>query len=89
MSMSEKETRRMVDEITGANHVRIAVSWKDKPPLPETVNVYRIVGDVTFNNGKAVFKLERTGNTVEIDTDRLVRIFGVETPVNVPAETNT
>ena len=60
------------------NYVRLAVSWYDRPPMPKALNVYRIIGGVSFDDGKAVFKLEQNGNVVRIDTDQLFRITAVE-----------
>lgn len=59
-------------------YVRLAVAWWNKPPLPKKLNVYRIVGSVNFEDGKAIFKLEQNGNTVRIDANQLQRIFAVE-----------
>ena len=58
--------------------VRLAVSWWDKPPLPKALNVYRIVGSVDFEDGKAIFQLERNGKTVKIDVNQLFRISAVD-----------
>jgi len=60
------------------NWVRLTVSWWDKPPLPRALNVYRIIGSVDFEDGKAVFKLEQNGNTVRIDPNQLFRISADE-----------
>lgn len=58
---------------------RLVVCWKDKPPLPEKRNVYRVEGDVTFADGKATFKIEQTGSVACVDVKQLERIFVVET----------
>ena len=60
------------------NWVRLAVSWYDKPPLPKALNAYRIIGGVDFADGKAAFRLERTGNIVTVDIDQLFRITAIE-----------
>ena len=58
---------------------RLVVCWWDKPPLPKRKNVYRVIGDVKFADGKATFKIEQTGSTACVDVDQLDRIFVVET----------
>lgn len=58
---------------------RLVVCWKDKPPLPERTNVYRVEGDVTFADGKATFKIEQTGSLACVDIEQLERIFVVDT----------
>lgn len=58
---------------------RLVVCWKDKPPLPERTNVYRVEGDVIFENGKAKFKIEQTGSVACVDVEQLERIFVVDT----------
>ena len=58
---------------------RLVVCWKDKPPLPKMTNVYRVEGDVTFEDGKAKFKIEQTGSMTCVDAEQLKRIFVVET----------
>ena len=60
------------------NWVRIAVSWWDKPPLPEALNVYHVIGGVDFEDGKAIFRLEQNGNVVKVDTNQLSRIWAVD-----------
>ena len=60
------------------SNIRLFVSWFDKPPLPKALNVYRIIGGVEFKDGKAVFTLERGGNTISIDTDQLFQIGAVD-----------
>ena len=60
---------------------RLVVSWWDKPPLPKALNVYRVIGDIDFEDSKAVFRLERTGNIVKIDTSQLFNISITEIEV--------
>ena len=60
---------------------RLVVSWWDKPPLPKALNVYRVIDDINFEDGKAVFRLERTGNIVKIDTSQLFNISVTEIEV--------
>ena len=58
--------------------IKLAVSWYDKPPLPKALNVYRIIGGLDFADGKATFKLERTGKNVTVDIDQLFNISAIE-----------
>lgn len=58
--------------------IRLTVSWWDKPPLPKSLNVHRIIGSVNFEDGKAIFKLAQNGNTVKIDVNQLFTISAVE-----------
>lgn len=58
---------------------RLVVCWWDKPPLPKRKNVYRVIGDVKFADGKVTFKIEQTGSTACVDVAQLDRIFVVET----------
>lgn len=48
------------------------VSWKSKPPL-EGINVYRVNGDIGYDNGKLVFTISN-GSRVRIDPDQIVTI---------------
>ena len=58
--------------------IKFAVSWYDKQPLPKALNVYRIFGGVDLADGKATFKLKRTGNNVTVDIDQLFNISAIE-----------
>ena len=48
------------------------VSWKSKPPL-EGINVYRVNGDIEYDNGKLVFTISN-GSRVRIDPEQIVTI---------------
>ena len=48
------------------------VSWKSKPPL-EGINVWRVDGDISYEDGKLVFKIAN-GSLVKIDPEQIVTI---------------
>lgn len=48
------------------------VSWKSKPPL-EGINVWRVDGDISYEDGKLVFKIVN-GSLVRIDPEQVVTI---------------
>lgn len=48
------------------------VSWKSKPPL-EGTNVWRVDGDISYKDGKLVFKIVN-GSLVKIDPEQVVTI---------------
>ena len=48
------------------------VSWKNKPPL-EGTNVWRVDGDISYEDGKLVFKIVN-GSVVRIDPEQVVTI---------------
>jgi hypothetical protein len=48
------------------------VSWKSKPPL-EGINVWHVDGDISYNDGKFVFKIAN-GSLVRIDPEQIVTI---------------
>ena len=56
----------------------LVVCWWDKPPLPKRLNVFRIIGDIEFEKGKARFVIEQTGSKAEIDVEQLKRVFMIE-----------
>lgn len=48
------------------------VSWKSKPPL-EGINVWHVDGDISYNDGKFVFKIVN-GSLIKIDPEQIVTI---------------
>ena len=52
------------------NH--LFVVWRDRPPI-NAHNVYRVDGNIMFEDGKAKFKL-KNGHKVVIDADQLFEI---------------
>ena len=48
------------------------VSWKSKPPL-EGTNVWRVNGNIHYEDGKFVFKIAN-GSLVKIDPEQIVTI---------------
>jgi len=48
------------------------VSWKSKPPL-EGINVWHVDGDISYEDGKLVFKIVN-GSLVKIDPEQIVTI---------------
>ena len=48
------------------------ISWKNKPPL-EGTNVWRVDGDISYEDGKLVFKIVN-GSLVKINPEQVVTI---------------
>lgn len=48
------------------------VSWKSKPPL-EGINVWHVDGDISYEDGKFVFKITN-GSLVEVEPKQIVTI---------------
>ena len=51
---------------------KLYVAWKDKPPI-NSINIYRTSENITFEDGKAVFKIT-DGTVVRIDVSQLMTI---------------
>lgn len=59
-------------EVTDMETQHLFVSWKSKPPL-EGINVWHVDGDISYEDGKFVFKIVN-GSLVKIDPEQIVTI---------------
>jgi len=57
------------------------VCWDSKPPLKGR-NVWRVDGDITYEDGKLVFKIAN-GSLVKIDPEQIARIGITQTDVQM------
>lgn len=55
----------------------LVVAWKSKPPL-EGTNVWRVIGDIEYKDGKFVFQIAN-GSVVKADPEQIERIWITKT----------